>query len=164
MNGTHIHLLLNHFPIIGTLVVCSIMLWAVIKNDARLKNITAVLIIALSVFAFVVNQTGEQADEGVENIVGINEAAIEAHEEAATPAMVVHLLAGLLCIGYLLVERRKLPAAKNLFIGCFVLTLVAFGLMARAGYLGGKIRHTEIAGATANPGSETGGTETGDDD
>lgn len=146
MNVTHLHLLLNHFPIIGTLIAGSLMAWALFKNNAGLKNITAVLVLAITVFAFVADQTGESAEENVEHIAGISEAAIEAHEDAAGPAMLAHMLAGLACIAFLVAERRKLPMAKNLFIAAFAITVVAFGLMARAGWLGGKIRHTEIAG------------------
>lgn len=155
MNGTHLHLLLNHFPIIGTLIACSLMAWALFKDNAGLKNITAVLVIVLAVFAFVADQTGESAEENVEHIAGINEAAIEAHEDAAGPAMLAHMLAGLAGIAFLVAQRRKLPMAKNLFVVAFAVTLVAFGLMARAGWLGGKIRHTEIAGAAQQQMSNT---------
>jgi hypothetical protein len=34
---------------------------------------------------------------------------------------------------------------NNLFIITFVLTLISFALMARTGYLGGQIRHTELS-------------------
>ncbi len=160
MNGTHLHLLLNHFPIVGTLIAAALMAWAVFKNDARLKNITAIMVIILAVISFIVDQTGETAEEVVEKLPGISKAALEAHEHAAGPANLVHMLAGLFCIGFLVVERRKLPAAKNVFIACFAITVVAFGLMARAGYYGGKIRHTEVDGATqlvpANAGSQQG--------
>jgi hypothetical protein len=47
----------------------------------------------------------------------------------------------------------------------FALSLLTFGLMARTGYLGGQIRHTEIrTGAAANvPAGEILGGEKDDD-
>lgn len=159
MNGTHLHLLLNHFPIIGTLVACSLMGWALFKNNAALKNITAVLVIVLAAFAFVADQTGETAEHAMmdsfpkENRHAIHE-VIEEHEHAAGPAMLAHMLAGLACIAYLVTERRKLPMAKNLFVAAFAITVVAFGLMARTGWLGGKIRHTELSAQSQIPGAQ----------
>lgn len=146
MNGTHLHLLLNHFPIIGTLVACGLMAWALAKKNSQLKNISAVLIIIMAAFAFVADQTGEQAEHALKGYPGITRASIHEHEEAAEPAMAAHMLAALLCIGFLWTEKRKLPAAKNIFIACFAVSVVAWGLMARTGYLGGQIRHSELNG------------------
>lgn len=151
MNGTHLHLLLNHFPIIGTLVACGLMAWALAKNNSQLKNITAVLIIIMAVFAFVADQTGEQAEHALKGYPGISRATIHEHEEAAEPAMAAHMLAALLCAGFLWTDRRKLPAAKNIFIACFAVSIIAWGLMARAGYLGGQIRHTELNSSAPAP-------------
>lgn len=162
MNGTHLHLLLNHFPIIGTLIAAALMAWAVYKNDTRLKAITAVMVIIVAVISFIADQTGETAEHALKGVAGISRDAVHEHEHAAGPANLVLMITGLLCIGFLVVERRKLPAAKNVFIACFALTIVAFGLMARAGYYGGLIRHPEITGAVETAPANSAGTEQGE--
>lgn len=152
MNGTHLHLLLNHFPIIGTLVACGLMLWAIISNNAKLKDITAVIIIIMAVFGFIADQTGESAEHALKGYAGVTRAAMHAHEEAAGPAMIIHIIAALLCGAYLWLSYKKLPMRKTLYLVCFGASVLAFGAMARAGYLGGKIRHAqEIDGLVAAP-------------
>jgi uncharacterized membrane protein len=151
MNATHIHLLLNHLPIIGTLIASAIMVWAIIKNNPKFKDFAAGLIVVLALSAIVVNTTGESAEETVENIPGVTETALETHEDAAKPALILTLAAGLLCAVYLFFSIRKLPVRKSLFVACTVVTVLAFGAMARAGYYGGQIRHTEITSEQAIP-------------
>jgi bacteriorhodopsin len=131
---------------VGTLIAAAIMVWAIIKNNPKFKDFAAGLVIVLAVSAIVVNTTGESAEETVEKIAGVAETSIEAHEDAAKPALILTLAAGLLCAVYLFFSLRKLPVRKSLFVVCTVLTVLAFGAMARAGYYGGQIRHTEIAG------------------
>lgn len=163
MNATHIHLLLNHLPIIGTLMASIIMVWGIVKNNPKFKDLAATIIVVLAVSAVIVNVTGESAEDTVENIAGINKSAIEVHEEAAKPALILTLAAGLLCAVFLFFSLRKLPMRKSLFLACTVLTVLAFAAMARAGYYGGQIRHTEIANtATQTPVGN--GLETEDDD
>ena len=154
MDGTHIHLLLTHFPIMGTLIASAIMIWAIIKNNPKFKDFAAGLVIVLAASAIIVNTTGESAEETVEKIPGVAETSIKVHEEAAQPALIITLAAGLVCAVFLFFSLRKLPMRKSLFTVCTVLTLLAFAAMARAGYYGGQIRHTEVAGGvTSTPGA-----------
>jgi uncharacterized membrane protein len=146
MNATHIHLLLTHFPIVGTLIAAAIMVWAIIKNNSKFKDFAAGLVIVLAVSALIVNNTGESAEHTAKKIPGVTKDSIHIHEDAAKPALILTLAAGLLCAVYLLFSLRKLPVRKSLFVVCTVLTVLAFAAMARAGYYGGQIRHTEIAG------------------
>jgi uncharacterized membrane protein len=146
MNITHFHLLLNHFPIVGTLIAAAIMVYAIIKNNAKFKDLAAVLIVALAIITVIVNSTGEGAEDAVENLAGINQAAIEAHEDAAKPALILSIAAGLFCAIYLVQSIRKLPLRKTVFIVSAILTVLTFAAMARTGYYGRQIRHTELGG------------------
>jgi len=37
-NSAHLHLILNHFPIIGTVIVILVLGYAVYANDERIKS------------------------------------------------------------------------------------------------------------------------------
>lgn len=150
MNATHIHLLLTHFPIVGTLITSAIMVWAIVKNNPKFKDFAAGLVIVLAVSALVVNNTGESAEHTAKKIPGVTKDSIHTHEDAAKPALILTLVAGLACGVFLFFSLRKLPMRKSLFIACTVLTVLAFAAMARAGYYGGQIRHTEIAGGATS--------------
>jgi hypothetical protein len=46
---------------------------------------------------------------------------------------------------------KKSPLTRPVAIITFLISLVSFGLIARTGYLGGQIRHTEISSNPTNP-------------
>ena len=142
MDLTHVHLLLNHSPIIGTLLGGSIMLWGILRNQRTIQAVAAVVVIAISIMAIPVHLTGEPAEERVEHLPGVSEPIIEEHEEASELAIWVMAAAGLASLAALLLRNRS--DSKAPFRIATVLTLVAFVAMARMGYLGGQIRHTEL--------------------
>lgn len=142
MDATHVHLLLNHFPIIGTLIGAAVMLWGMIRYDKTIRAVAAVIVMAMAVMAIPVYLTGEPAEERVEHVSGVSEAMIEEHQEAAELAIVVMAVAGLSSLLALLLQYRS--GSKIPFAIAFVLTLGAFAAMAWAGYNGGQIRHSEL--------------------
>lgn len=142
MDATHVHLLLNHFPIIGTLIGAAVMLWGMIRHDKTIRAVAAVIVMAMAVMAIPVYLTGEPAEERVEHVSGVSEAMIEEHQEAAELAIVVMAVAGLSSLLALLLQYRS--GSKIPFAIAFVLTLGAFAAMAWAGYNGGQIRHSEL--------------------
>ncbi len=160
MDLTHLHLLLNHFPIIGTIAGIGIMLWGLLKNDTGVQKAVLGLWVVLTVITLPVMKTGEEAEETVENIPGISENIMHEHEEAAEFALWWMIALGALSLVALITGRNGLN--KKLVYAAFAVSLMTFAVMARTGYLGGQIRHTEISGkaATANNGAET-GAETG---
>jgi len=81
MNNTYIHLLLNHFPIVGTLVGSGIFFWGIIKRQAQTQSIAAGILLVMAIIAIPVYLTGEPAEETVENLPGVSESMMELHEE-----------------------------------------------------------------------------------
>lgn len=163
MNPTYIHLLLNHFPIIGTLIGSGLLLWGVIKNQDNLKKSAAVILVLMALIAVPVFLTGEPAEESVENIQGISEQMMEMHEDAAKIAIILMAVTGAASLIALFMSVRK-KAANLVYIIALVLSLLTFAAMARTGYYGGRIRHTEIANGTNTNQQENDNGGKGDDD
>ncbi len=170
MNATHLHLLLHHFPIIGTLLGVGIMLYGYLTASDQVKKAALWTWAAMAVIAIPVFLTGEPAEEAIEGLPAVSESLIEAHEDAATVAIWLMEALGLLSLLTLVLDKTKPAMSKSLVLGSTLLGLVVFGAMGRTGYLGGQIRHSEIrSGATAtNAGESNGGGaaagETDDDD
>ncbi|MBL7741087.1 MAG: hypothetical protein JNK14_17830 [Chitinophagaceae bacterium] len=144
MNTTHLHLLLNHFPIIGTLIGSGLLVWGVTRKQNTIKMAAALILAVMAIVAIPVYLTGEPAEESVENLPGISESLIELHEEAAVIAIWLMSITGLASLVALLFAWQKRKATGTVFILVLVLSVFAFGTMARTGYYGGQIRHTEI--------------------
>lgn len=165
MNNTHFHLLLNHFPVIGTLIGSGLLLWGIIKKQDQLKFAAAIIFIVMAVVAIPVYLTGEPAEESVEKLPGVSEAMIEMHESAANIAIWLMGITGIVSLAGLLFAAKKNPLANTVYITAFILSAICFAAMARTGYYGGQIRHTEIRSNSAgiNTEKQTGQEEQGKD-
>lgn len=162
MDATHVHLLLNHFPIIGSLLGVGVMAYGYFTSSEQVKKVALWLWAAMAVVAIPVFLTGEPAEESVEGIASVSESLIEAHEEAAEFAIWLMEALGLLSLATLVMGWGKDNLSRPMVLVATVLSLATFGAMARTGYLGGQIRHSEIrSGVAAAGGAEANGAETG---
>ena len=74
MNDAHLHLLVNHFPIIGTIFGLGILIAGIIFKNNAVKNVSYVIFIVTAIFALIAMSTGEGAEEIVETkkLLGLN--------------------------------------------------------------------------------------------
>lgn len=144
MDTTHLHLLLNHFPIIGTLLGVGVMVYGYLTASNEVKKAALWIWILMALIAIPVFLTGEPAEESVEELAGVSERMIHEHEEAAELAIWMMEALGLLSLLTLLVFKARPALVKTLLPVTIVVSLLSFGTMARTGYLGGQIRHSEI--------------------
>lgn len=144
MNQTHIHLLISHLPIFGSILGALVMAHGLWTKSNPTKISAYYLFIISAVGAAVTYLTGEAAEETVENIQGIAKDMIEQHEEFAGVALVSLIILGVASIAGLFLTVRNSPLAKPGALVVLLIALISFGLVVRTGYLGGQIRHTEV--------------------
>jgi len=162
MNQTHIHLLITHLPIFGSILGGLVLLHGIWVRSDQTKIAAYYIFILSSIGAGIAYLTGEAAEETVENIQGVVEATIKTHEEFAFFALISLIILGVLSILGLFLAIRKSPLTRTIAFIILFISLISFGLVARTGYLGGQIRHTEI-NSTNNP-NLTPNENEGDDD
>ncbi|MGF2411961.1 hypothetical protein [Ferruginibacter sp.] len=162
MNATHLHLLLNHFPVIGTLIGSGLLLWGIVKKQDNVKSIAAALLALMAIIAIPVYLTGEPAEESVEKLPAVSEAMIELHEDAASIAIWLMGITGIASLAALLFAWQKRKTAGVVFVAAAVLSVVCFAAMARTGYYGGQIRHSEIRDTATGVQQNENGTEKGE--
>jgi uncharacterized membrane protein len=105
--------------------------------------------------------TGEGAEEAVEELPGVAENLISRHEEFAMFALIGLIVLGAASLLALYVTIKNSTQVKTVALITLFISIVSFGLVARTGYLGGQIRHTEISSAA---GQINGGQEGGEKD
>lgn len=149
MNPAHWHLVLNHFPIIGTFIgTLTLLAGLLLKGDA-IKKTGLVILLFAAIFAFPVHETGEEAEEIVEEIAGISHELIHEHEEIAEPFN-LFAIAIILLGGTSLVMLQRKPALGNkLVIATLLLGIFTSYWAFRVGQSGGKIMHQDIINATS---------------
>lgn len=168
MDPLHIHLLLNHFPVIGTIIGIALLMLGFISKSDAIKRASLAVVFGVALLAIPVYLTGEPAEERVEKSVGVSKTLIEEHEDAAMPALIAVEVTGFVALIGLFVSFRAPRFANVGFAAALILSLPTFWLMARTANLGGQIRHVEIrTGAPAanneNPAATRGEKEDDDD-
>ena len=166
MELTHVHLLLNHVPTIGMVIVLGLLLLALFSKSDHILQASLALLLGIAMLTIPTYVTGNASAEKICKMAGpsapcqdptILRALIEAHEGAAFPAMLMMEFTGAFAWLGLWQFRRaaRVPGWNKAII--LVLALVTFGAMAKTANLGGDIHHPEIReGSKVSPGEPLG--------
>lgn len=139
MDWIHAHLVVNHFPIVLSVMASLAALLAAVsgrENAWRYAVVTGLLAGLAAPIAFL---TGQRAEEVAESLPGLAEEAIETHEHWGLYALVALGIAGLLAIVALVRKGRGTRWAFA--IGIWAATAVAGG----TAFYGGEIEHPKEA-------------------
>lgn len=143
MNDAHLHLVVNHLPIITPIIGLLVMIGGFISKSEAVKR-TAYFIFVLSAFAAMpAMATGEGAEEIVETF-GVDHHIIHEHEEMAeTLATLCYILGAISIVGLWASFKNK--SFKT------IIAIAALVFSAGVGYFGyltgtsgGEISHAEI--------------------
>jgi hypothetical protein len=145
----HLHLLVNHVPVIGVPFVVVLLVIALIRGTdegARLSLWASVVAALLTIPVYL---TGEPAERALRpwDAARTLRPLMHEHEDAARWALIACLLFGAVAAGFLVLDRRR-PIRRSSLVVLLVVGLFASAVLARASLLGGYIRHPEIHGGT----------------
>jgi uncharacterized membrane protein len=146
MNLAHLHLLLNHFPIIGTVVALGLFIVSFIGKNDDLKRSSLIIFAAIALLTLPAFFSGIGAQRAVRKDPLVSTAVIDRHEGAAMLALFFMLITGALALIELW-KRRRIVTEKpwsGTLLAILLFSLITAGLMARVGTTGGDIRHPEI--------------------
>lgn len=148
MNAAHLHLILNHVPVITTFFSVILIIWGYWSDKRDIINIAFWGFIIAAASTIPVFLSGSAAEEIVENMPGVSENVIGIHEEMAEIALWVSVIMGLLAFAGLYMEIRMSKYIKQFLMIYVLFCVITTGLLSYTGYLGGHIRHPEIAGVS----------------
>src|SRR5690606_204261 len=154
MSWVHVHLLLNHVPVIGVLGAMLVLGIGIVKRSQDVMRVGLGLVVLVAVMSVIVYLTGEPAEELVEHLPGVSESALESHEDAAYYATVVMTLIGVAVAAGLLVYRGAPSVPRWFAVWTLLLAIAAAAVMTWTAGLGGQIRHSEIRRDDAAPAAE----------
>ena len=101
MNDAHLHMVVNHFPIIGTIFGLGILIAGIFFKNSVIKNVAYVIFVVAAIFSAVSMATGEGAEEIAEKLPSVTDQIIHEHEEMAEKlALVLYVLGGISLIGF----------------------------------------------------------------
>ena len=142
MNLAHYHLLLNHFPIIGTILSFVILVVGTIIKNETVKKTAYWSFIVTGLLSFPAYFTGESAEYAIEGLPGVDKHLIHEHEEIAGLGLWLSITLGIAAFLALQFIQKSKANLINYFVLLFGLSVIC--LFTYIGYTGGIIRHPEI--------------------
>ena len=144
MNDAHLHLILNHFPIVGTAIGLLVLIVGYLIKNQQVKATSLGIFIFSALAAIAANYTGDGAEEIVEKIPEISKSLIHDHEEYAEQFFTLSLILGGVALITLFLQIKRIGLATYGYILVIILTISSLVSAYYVGVSGGEIRHTEI--------------------
>ena len=164
MNAAHLHLVLNHFPVIGSAIAIFVLIIGIIKKSDDVKKVSVLILILTALVTIPVYLTGEGAEEKIEgNYEDVDESFIHEHEDFALYSFIAMDIAGAIALVAVVLYRKPKILPNSFAYFMLAVLLIVNGMMAYTANLGGKIHHPEIredklpweASVTTPPGKES---------
>src|SRR4051794_4272657 len=147
MSLTHVHLLLNHIPIIGTIIALGLLVFGIVSKSDDLKRVSYLILVGLALLAIPTYMSGNAAEKAIRNTQGVSKAFLQAHNDSAVLSLLVMELTGVFAWLGLWQYRRFAHSAKWNVGVVVALSFITFYLMSITGNTGGEIRHPEVRDA-----------------
>jgi uncharacterized membrane protein len=144
MNQAHIHLLINHLPIGGTIFGFLVLVAGFLFRSPAIKRTALGLFLGAALLAVPTFLTGEGAEEVVEDLPGISHDQIEQHEELGETYLLLLGILAVVAASTLVTDARGLRIHRFLYGATFIFAVGCIAVAAQVGLSGGEIRHTEI--------------------
>jgi uncharacterized membrane protein len=143
MNFAHIHLILNHVPVIGLAFATLLLLYGLARKSTEIARASFMMYVLVALATVVVFFSGQGAEGIVENLPDVSKPMIGVHEDAALVSLTAILIVGIAALAALIFVRSK-PISRKLAVLVLVLSVLAGLSVGYTGSLGGKIHHPEL--------------------
>lgn len=144
MNSAHFHLVVNHLPIIFPIVALIVLAVGIGYKSELVKRLSYFLFVLSAIAAFVSMNSGESAEEMVEELSGVSHRLIHEHEEKAELMALVSYLHGVVSTVAFWASYKGKTFANLLSYVVALIAVITIYLGKQTGTSGGEIRHTEI--------------------
>jgi hypothetical protein len=143
LNAAHLHLVINHIPVILFPAGLLLLVYALITEDDKIMRVSLGVFFLVALATVPVYVSGLHADRLLDGVPGVCDPAIDIHRAAALKSMLVAELLGLFSIVVLMAYRNAVTLPKWSQGIALALAFIVAGLMTFTSYLGGHIRHPE---------------------
>ena len=144
MNWTHLHLALNHLPVLGVPFVVVLLAWGWVFRKREVVRVAVLWMVLVSGVAIAVKFTGDFAVDVDPKRMSEVRAYVDRHEESADQATTAVFVLGIVAAVALYLGRGE-RVQPSWMLGLLVaLGIGTSGMYARSANLGGQINHPEL--------------------
>ncbi len=149
MNPIYLHLVLNHFPVIGVLLATILLAIGLWWKSHEIEAVAGLALLLLSGMTIPVYLSGDASEHAAERLAEVAGPLLHEHEEAAEIALIAACSTATLALVHLVLLRRRSAAARKMTVVLLLAGLFTTATLLRAAQLGGQARHPEIRGPNA---------------
>ena len=147
LTGVHIHLLVNHAPVFGSLFALALLVASYFYAPDVLRRTGFAVLIVTALAALIAFLTGDSAQHAIRGFPGVVRSMIDEHEEMGESSFIVASVVGALAL-IVLVWWRSRPIPRVATLVLLLGSVIVSGMMAYTALLGGRIRHSEVRTGT----------------
>ncbi len=150
LSATHLHLMLNHVPVLGTIFVLIVLLWGLVRRSREITSLGLLFTVILALVTIPVYLTGDPTEHQQRHAPWFDRDRAHEHEEKAERGLIAVLATGAVALGALFVRRGGRPgnaAVTGLATAGVAVSAVLFALAALEG---GQIHHEELRPGAVN--------------
>lgn len=79
MNPAHLHIVLNHIPVVGIPFGTGLLIWGFLRKSQEVKTTALLVFVAIALVTIPTYLSGKAAEDLVEHLPGVSENLIEDH-------------------------------------------------------------------------------------
>jgi len=143
-SATHLHLMLNHVPVLGTIFVFIVLAWGLVRRSREITSLGLLFTVILALVTIPVYLTGEPTEHQQRRATWFDKDRAHEHEEKAERGLIAVLATGAIALGALYLRRGGRAgnaAVTGLAAAGVAVSAVLFALAALEG---GEIHHEEL--------------------
>lgn len=144
MDELHLHLVVNHLPIIFPIVGIIILLIGIFSKSEVTKRNAYIIFILGAIASIAAIVTGENAENSATQIAGLSENLIEKHADVSEIFAILTYVLGGISLLALIASFRNSALSKYAPFAVGILAIVCLFFAQKVGTTGGEIKHTEI--------------------
>ena len=144
MNAAHVHLWINHLPVLGVIAGFVLLLLARMSKKADIGWAAMIILVVAALFAVPTYFSGGQAEGVVEHMPGVIEDFIAPHESMGMIFLIGAVILGAVAAYGVWQVRGSGQVSKGVSTTLLVLSPVVSGVAIYTAYLGGQVRHVEL--------------------
>ena len=112
MNQAHLHIALNHFPVVGSVIATLVLVTGIYRKNVGVQKVALWIFSFIALLSIPVFITGEGAKKIVEHLPAVDEEVIERHEQFATISFWLLIMTGLFSMIRLFFLKRWATTSK----------------------------------------------------
>ena len=144
MDELHLHLVVNHLPIIFPVVGIIILIIGIFSKSEVTKRNAYIIFILGAITSIAAMGTGEGAENSATKIAGLSENLIKKHEEVSEIFAALTYVLGAISLVALIASFRNSVISKYAPFVVGILAIVCLLFAQKVGTTGGEIKHNEI--------------------